>query len=69
MSKAAALELKPADESRVSFEIESVKPKAKLDLKSMLDVVWLVTVERFLMQKAMLKVTTELRRLCKSWGY
>jgi len=45
MSKAAALELKPADESRVSFEIESVKPKAKLDLKSMLDVVLLVTAE------------------------
>lgn len=45
MSKAVALELKPADESRVSFEIESVKPKAKLDLKSMLDVVLLVTAE------------------------
>lgn len=46
MSKAAALELKPADESRVSFEIKSVKPKAKLDdLKSMLDVVLLVTAE------------------------
>jgi len=38
MSKAAALELKAADESRLSFEIETVlKPKAELNLKAMSD--------------------------------
>ena len=46
MSKAAALELKAADESRLSFEIETVlKPKAMRDLKARLDVVLLVAAE------------------------
>ena len=69
MSKAAALELKPADESRVSFEIESVKPKAKLDdLKSMLV---RRGVARYcgVMKLLRLLLSLRLRQLRKSWGY